>query len=81
MDGAANTCDDLYKSLPGVMPLEVQPGVIHIMGYRALREASSNAGQLISALLWRALPVNQHGRYTVLWRTAHWARGAQILFY
>ena len=65
MDGVVNTYDALYKSLPGVMPLEVQPAVIHIMGYRALREASSHAGQLVSALLWRASPVNQHGRYAV----------------
>ena len=50
MDGAVNTCDVLYKSLPGVMPLEAQPAVIHIMGYRALREASSHAGHIFTLL-------------------------------
>ena len=58
MGGAVNTYDDLYKSLPGVMPLEEQPAVIHIMGYRALRKASSHAGQLIPALLQGAAPVH-----------------------
>ena len=79
MDGAVNTCDVLYKSLPGVMPLEVQPAVIHIMGYRALREASSHAGQLIPALLKGAASVHQHGQYAVVSRAAHYAYDAQVL--
>ena len=58
MHGAVEAYDALYKSLPWVMPLEQRPAGTHIMGYRALREASSHASQLFSALLWRASPVN-----------------------
>ena len=49
MHGAVDAYDALYKTLPGVMPLEERPAGIHIMGYIALREATSHA------LLWGGL--------------------------